>query len=572
MRSVSVAIMVLGLLLLATCSNDNPTSPPDEKPVNHAPRLVSVESHHVTVGDTLTLTITATDPDSDAISLECLNAPINATFLDSANGRGLFTFAPADSQIAAYQVGFAASDGELADTMQVPLIVAALPNQPPQIEPQDTITAVVGQTAHLEIHATDPDGNQPNITAVQLPNNARLTPGQGKADFYFTPNDSQVGEHHALIVAWDGELSDTLDLTIIVIAHQNQPPEIQPLKPDSVRVGEQLQLVITATDPEGVLPSFGFPDLPANAYHTMSNGAVVFIFQPDESQIGEVVVTVTAWDGELKDTAYLHITVLPLNLPPQFYDVPTQYIEVGNRLILAVVAIDLDDDVITLTAPDIPANSEFTDLGQGNGFFSFTPDFSQAGFMQVAFIAADGCLADTLNVLIAVSLDTSAIVQNGVFPCAVGNSWTYAYEDVTTYDTIEVSIVGLEVVDNEIWWLLSEPLGPLRDRFVVRHGAIYSEHGLELVGILDSEVEFAAPPLDTYCGTTSGPRTASEGSDGVIKHTRRHEPENYWGASAERIDLNPEIGLTSVEAYFEYQLEGAWCTFELIGYNIKGPE
>jgi hypothetical protein len=95
-------------------------------PANRPPVIQSIPEQSVNVGDTLSLLITATDPDGDTLTLSAAGAPVNAIFTDLGGGRGVFEFAPDTSQVGQHVVVFVAGDGEMADSESV--VVSVLLN------------------------------------------------------------------------------------------------------------------------------------------------------------------------------------------------------------------------------------------------------------------------------------------------------------------------------------------------------------------------------------------------------------------------------------------------------------
>jgi hypothetical protein len=90
---------------------------------NRAPALDPIGTQEVSVGDTLVFRISGADPDGDPVTLTAENTPANASFVDSGNGSGSFTFTPIYSQSGIYDVNFIASDGDLADSELVQITV-----------------------------------------------------------------------------------------------------------------------------------------------------------------------------------------------------------------------------------------------------------------------------------------------------------------------------------------------------------------------------------------------------------------------------------------------------------------
>jgi len=82
-----------------------------------------VEPKTVVEGDSLIFSVHASDPDSDLLTLEAMNRPDSATFIDFGNGSGSFSFKPLFTQAGVYYITFKASDGSFADSQEVTIIV-----------------------------------------------------------------------------------------------------------------------------------------------------------------------------------------------------------------------------------------------------------------------------------------------------------------------------------------------------------------------------------------------------------------------------------------------------------------
>jgi len=78
---------------------------------------------NVTELDSLKLDISASDPDGTVPSLTAEDVMDNASFEDNGDGTGSFAFYPDTTQAGTYFVTFIASDGELADSETVEIIV-----------------------------------------------------------------------------------------------------------------------------------------------------------------------------------------------------------------------------------------------------------------------------------------------------------------------------------------------------------------------------------------------------------------------------------------------------------------
>lgn len=91
--------------------------------VNRAPVLTEVGPFIIEENENLMFGVSATDPDSDALTLTAEFLPTGATFQDNGDNTGSFDWTPADGQADGYIVWIIASDGGLADTILVDIDV-----------------------------------------------------------------------------------------------------------------------------------------------------------------------------------------------------------------------------------------------------------------------------------------------------------------------------------------------------------------------------------------------------------------------------------------------------------------
>lgn len=186
--------------------------------VNRLPVLATIGPKVVNEGDTLLVVVTASDPDGTSPALLASPLPANASFVDSANGVGLFTFLPTFDQAGPFAVTFVASDGVAADTEIVSITVNNVNRAPvlASVGPQ-----MVDEGVELVIHltSTDPDGDTPTISSSTLPANAMLVDsGNGAASFRFTPSFLQSGAYDIWFRATDpGTAGDSEQVQITVI-------------------------------------------------------------------------------------------------------------------------------------------------------------------------------------------------------------------------------------------------------------------------------------------------------------------------------------------------------------------
>lgn len=79
--------------------------------VNDAPEINVIAGQSIQEGQNLSLTLTANDPDGDALSWNTDNVPTGALFTDKGDNTATFVWRPGYTQAGAYNVSFVVSDG-----------------------------------------------------------------------------------------------------------------------------------------------------------------------------------------------------------------------------------------------------------------------------------------------------------------------------------------------------------------------------------------------------------------------------------------------------------------------------
>jgi hypothetical protein len=388
--------------------------------VNRPPVLAAIGPKSVDEGQNLNFSATASDPDGAPPTLTAENLPARATFVDNGVGAGSFNFNPDFTQAGVYSVRFIASDGSLADTEIVAITVNNV-NRAPVLVAIGPQSVNEGQNLNFGVSATDPDGNAPALIAENVPVNATFTDnGNGTGTFNFSPAFTQSGVYSVRFVATDGSLADS-ELVAITVNDVNQAPVWTPIGAKLVNEGQNLNFGVTASDPDGTIPTLTLVGLPTNATFTDNgNGTGTFNFNPDFTQSGVYHPRFIASDGLLADTEMVVVTVNETgNQPPVLATIGPRSVNEGLSLSFGVSATDPDGDSLILSAESIPINAQFVDNFNRTGTFNFDPDFTQAGVYSVRFIASDGLLADSEIVVITVNNVNRSPVLAAIGPRSV---------------------------------------------------------------------------------------------------------------------------------------------------------
>lgn len=373
-------------------------------PGNQPPVLAAIGPRIGTEGILLTFGVSASDADGTIPTLSALNLPTGATFVDNLDGTGTFSWTPAFNAAGPYQVTFQASDGSALDEEIVDITINESGNQPPTITPIDNVTINENDSTVVVVNAFDPDGAGVYFTlstAIPPAQYSFVDSGNGVGVFIYHTNYMSAGARDVVFFATDlaSPPATAQELVTIQVIDVNRPPVIAPIGPFGVRVGRTLTFNVAAsdsTDPNLLHHVFMTAmGVPANAtFVDNGNSTGTFTFTPTLAQVGPYTVTFMATDQGspiLSAQLAVAVNVVAVNQEPVWVD-PPQYLFVteGEVLTQGFTATDPEGGTLSLYSIKLPPNASFTDNGGGTGTLSFSPNYVQAGLVQVVLAAYDG--------------------------------------------------------------------------------------------------------------------------------------------------------------------------------------
>ncbi|PYI87545.1 MAG: hypothetical protein DME26_05830, partial [Verrucomicrobia bacterium] len=384
--------------------------------VNHPPVLAPIVNQTVNESSTLTLAVSASDPDVPAnnLTFSLLSPPAGATINPVT---GLFSWQPTEAQgPSTNTIRVRVTDNgspSLSDTTTFTVTVSEV-NSPPLLVPIANQAVNEGGTLSLAITATDPD-IPANTLAYSLapgfPAGAVIDSSTGVLTW--SPSHGQAPSTNVIGVRVTDNgsppLSDTKSF-LAVVGSVNSAPVLAVIPNQNVNEGTTLTLTMTATDPDGPgdALTFSLLNLPAGAALNPVTG--VFTWVPSEAQgPGTNTVTVRVTDNgvpPLSDTKSFTVVVNEVNTAPVLPAIANQTIDEGSTLVLTNTATDADIPANTLAyslAPDFPAGAA---IDSNTGVFTWTPSHSQAPSTNMIGVRVtdDGFppLSDTKTFLVVV--------------------------------------------------------------------------------------------------------------------------------------------------------------------------
>jgi hypothetical protein len=188
---------------------------------NRAPTITTVPTQNIKVGQALSLTVSASDPDAGQTLTYSLDAaPQSATIGASS---GAFNWTPTSAQTGTSTVTVRVTDNgtpQLSTTTSFNVIVT-MTNRPPTITATPTQNVKEGATLNVTISASDPDQPQQTLTFTldSPPQGASI--GASTGAFSWTPTSAQVGTTTITVRVTDNgspALSATATFDVVVSA------------------------------------------------------------------------------------------------------------------------------------------------------------------------------------------------------------------------------------------------------------------------------------------------------------------------------------------------------------------
>ena len=259
--------------------------------------------------------------------------------------------------------------------------VCSLNNQPPVLSQPFNQRTTLGQSATLQLSASDPEGNPVTFSASGLPPGMSVNSSTG----LIAGVPSVAGTFSVVATASDGSSSSSRTFSWVVVAG-NSPPVLTNPGALTTDVGQSVSLQLLASDPDGQPLSFTSSGLPPGLAIGANTGAIVG--QPTTP--GTFNVTVTVSDGSLTASQTFAWTIRSANQPPTLTNPGTQTSTAGQATSLQLHASDPNGDPLTYVAAGLPVGLQ---IAQDTGVIAGTPTI--AANFTVTVSVSDGSLLAT---------------------------------------------------------------------------------------------------------------------------------------------------------------------------------
>ena len=166
----------------------------------------------------------------------------------------------------------------------------------------------------------------------------------------------------------------------------NMPPVLDPIGPETVDEGYELNITITASDHDGDVLTFS-SNASFGTFIAINSTASFWIWTPDYDAAGVYYVDFGISDGELCDNETVKITVNDVNRPPVLESIGDKTIDETETVAVDVNATDPDGDSLAYSCN---RTDLFTDFDSSTGIGHWTTDYDAAGVYYIEFGVSDG--------------------------------------------------------------------------------------------------------------------------------------------------------------------------------------
>jgi hypothetical protein len=345
---------------------------------NRAPQVTSPGNQSNARGDAVSLQITASDSDGDALTYTASGLPPGLS-IDPGTGIVSGTVANGTVTTTPYNATVTASDGALTGSQSFTWSISHLGI----VSPGDQ-TNVNGDAVSLQILANDPDGDTLTYSATGLPPNLSISSGTGLISGTLTNSADASSPYSTTVTASDGTntASQTFHWTVAHLSIINPGNQV-------TRQGSTVTLQVSGHDSDNDGLTYSASGLPPGISISASTGALsgtVGYIPNTQSPIrgpvgpgGTVLpvyspyaVTITASDG-----VHSASQSFVWSVPPHVVviDPPAQNSATLDAVNLPVTAKDSDGDILTYSASSLPAGLSInSSTGVISGTISSTAD------------------------------------------------------------------------------------------------------------------------------------------------------------------------------------------------------
>jgi len=323
----------------------------DILPVNDSPILTPVNDLSFDEDESTTISLSATDVDyvsftyfavsnSEDIQVSVSNNLLSLTARNNFSGEGTISVSVVDNEGA-------------EDSQNVSIEILPV-NDAPLLDTISDVTLSEDTSTEITLVASDVDSQELEFSAI---GSEHISVAINENILSITPENEWSGSENITISVSDGELSESINVTITVLP-VNDPPVLSSISNQDVDEDYSIDVFLNASDIEGDYLTYNVID--AGGMGTVISGNVLTL-SPPQNFYGESSISVSVNDGEFTVSTDFTLTVKAVNDAP-IVSQPLEDIELLEdagvaTMVLSNVFNDVDGDElafgVSLSSEDI---------------------------------------------------------------------------------------------------------------------------------------------------------------------------------------------------------------------------
>ncbi|MFN2214256.1 MAG: putative Ig domain-containing protein, partial [Anaerolineales bacterium] len=321
---------------------------------NLPPEIVQPANQENVEGDSISLQISATDPNGDDLTYSAPNLPGDLSINQSGLISGVISFDASGG--SPYTVGVTVEDDgtpNLSDSVSFTWTVNDYVPSPPDVTNPGPQSDYEGAALSLQIVASDPNGDPMTYAATGLPTGLSIAVDTGLISGKVGAGASGSSPYAVTVTVTDDNDNET-PVEFVWTINPNAIPVITPISNQTTEQGDAVSLQVNATDGDADPLTYAALNLPPgltiNAISGLISGTVSM-----SAVVGVAYnVTVTVDDSKASPVTTVFNWTITSNRPPVVVQPANQVNVEGATVSLQVVASDPDEDTLTYSAIGLP--------------------------------------------------------------------------------------------------------------------------------------------------------------------------------------------------------------------------
>ena len=320
-------------------------------------------------------TVTATDTDGDALGFTLDTAPTKGTVTVNP-ATGAYVYTPNANANGTDNFTIRVDDGK-GGVISLPVTINVTPVNDAPTGTGDNKTTNEDIPVNGSVAGSDVDGDPLTFTKATDPTNGTVVVN-ANGTYTYTPNSNFNGTDSFNILISDGNGGSVTVPVNITVTPQNDAPVVPSATiTRSTPEDNVLNGTITATDVDGDPLTYAVTTNPTKGTVVIDPTTGAYTYTPNANYNGPDSFTVTVSDGKGGTTTVtVNINVTPVNDAPTGTG-DTRTTSEDTPVNGAVVATDVDGDVLAYTKATDPANG--TVEVNADGTYTYTPNPNYSG-------------------------------------------------------------------------------------------------------------------------------------------------------------------------------------------------